>query len=182
MDLLLLLKLVHVAAALVWVGGLATLSLLVVLTDRKGDDAATLGALALLGLAGRIAFSRVAPLTLGTGLLLAWLAGWGLAPWVVLSATLALAGHLYLKRVVFPGGAAVAARRAGGDVAGAAVLARRQLRRLGADLAIKFAIVAVMVLKPGLGDPFLLVPAAILALGAALHLRTPDALRAPQPA
>lgn len=182
MDLVLLLKLVHVASALVWVGGVAILATLVVLTDRKGDDAATLGAMGLMGLAGQKVFSRAAPLTLGTGLLLAWLGGWGFAPWVVLSAALAAAGHLYLKAVIFPGGAAVRAAAVAGQTSLAASLARRQLRRLGADLSIKAAIIATMVLKPGLAPVDLLVPALLLALAAGLHLRTLALAPTAQPA
>lgn len=173
MDLILLLKLVHVVTASLWLGGVAILALLVLLTDRKGDDAATLGALSLMGLAGRYVFSRVSHLTLGTGLVLAWLAGWGFAPWVVLSALLAGAGMAYVKRVLGPGAGGIVAARGQGDLAGAAALARRQLRRIGTDLCLKLAIVALMVLKPGLMDPLMLLPAALLSLGAALHLHAP---------
>lgn len=182
MDLYLLFKLVHVVAACLWLGGVAILALLVLLVDLRRDDAATLGALSLLGLAGRHVFSRVAPLTLATGAALAWIGGWGLAPWVVLSAVLAALNHLYLKRIVFPGSAAIAARRAGGDIAGAAILARRQLRRMGADISVKLAIVGLMAMKPGLADPLLLAPAAFLLAAAALHLRAPTAVPTAQPA
>lgn len=182
MDPYLLLKLVHVVAACLWLGGVTVLALLVAITDRKGDDAATLGTLALLGLAGRHVFSRVSHLTLGTGLVLAWLGGWGLAPWVVLSALLAALNMAYLKRVLGPGGGRIMATRAKGDLAGAAVLARLQLRRIGTDLCGKLATVALMVLKPGLADPLVLVPAALLLLGAALHFHAPARGPAAQPA
>lgn len=182
MDLYLLLKLVHVVAACLWLGGVTILALLVLVVDLRRNDAATLGALSLLGLAGPQVFARVAPLTLATGAVLAWMGGWGLAPWLVLSVALAGFNQLYLTRVLFPAGGAVAARRAGGDHAGAAILARRQLRRLGADASIKLAILALMAMKPGLADPLLLVPVAILLGGVALHLRAPSVATAAQPA
>ena len=182
MDPYLLLKLAHVVAALLWVGGVAILALLVIVVDRKGDDAATLGALALLGLAGRHVFGRAMAATLGSGLVLAWLGGWALSPWVVLSALLAVASVLYVKRVMAPASGAIMARRAGGDIPGAAALARRQLRRIGTDLSLKAAIIALMILKPGLPEPLLLVPAAFLSLGAVLHLSLTARHPAPQTA
>ena len=182
MDLLLLLKLVHVVAACLWVGGSATLALLVLLTDRKGDDAAPLGTLSLMGLAGRHVFSRVSHVTLGPGVILAWLGGWGLAPWVVLSVVVAGANMAYLKRVLAPGAGRIMAARGQGDLAGAAALARRQLRRIGTNLSTKATIVVLMVLKPGLMDPLMLLPAALLCLGAALHFHVPSRTPAAQPA
>ena len=182
MDPYLLLKLVHVVAACLWVGGVATLAVLVALTDRKGDDAATLGALSLLGLAGRHVFSRASHATLGTGLVLAWLGGWGLAPWVVLSALLAAANMVYVKRVLAPSAGRIMATRAQGDLAGAAALARRHLRRIGTNLCGKLAVASSMVLKPALADPLMLVPAALLLLGLALHLQAPARVLSAQPA
>ena len=182
MDPYLLLKLVHVLAATLWTGGVGALALLVLLTDLRRDDAATLKALALLGLAGRHVFSRASHATLGTGVLLAWLGGWGLAPWVVLSVLLAALNVAYLRTVLAPSGARIVALRVGGDLVGAAVLARRQLRRVGTNLCGKLAIIALMILKPGLVDPLLLVPVALLLLGAALHVTAPSRAPALQPA
>lgn len=182
MDLVLLLKLAHVVAALLWVGGVAILALLVVLTDRRGDDAATLGTLGLLGLAGRHVFARAMPATLLTGAVLAWLGGWGASPWVLLSAALAGANFAYLKLAMAPATGRILAARGAGDLAGAATLARAQLRRIGADLCLKTAIVVLMVLKPGWADPLLALPAAALLAGLALHLSATARAPAAQPA
>jgi hypothetical protein len=50
-----------------------------------------------------------------------------------------------------------------------------------ADLLAQFAIITLMVLKPGWTDPLLLVPAALVALALALGLRAPAPVAA-QPA
>lgn len=182
MDLYLLIELAHVVAALLWVGGIAVLTLLVILMDRKGDDEATIGTLALMGFAGRHVFGRAMHATLGSGLVLAWLGGWGPEPWVILSAILAAAGVIYVKRVMSPAAGAIMARRAGGDLRGAAILARRQLRRIGTDLSLKAAVISLMVLKPGLADAHLLVPGGFIAVGTVLHLTLSARHPAPQPA
>lgn len=183
MDLLLLLKLVHVLGAVVWVGGASVLTLLVVLLDRRGDDPATLTGVSYVALLGSRVFAPVGTLTLLTGLALAWLAGWGVAAWTVLAAAIAVSTFLLGALVLGPAsGRAARTWSETGDAAAAIGMGRRVLRLVMLDLGGQFAIVSLMVLKPGWTDPHLLVPAAFLALGALGYAR--GAARAPsaQPA
>lgn len=183
MDLLLLLKLVHVLGAVVWVGGAAVLTLVVVLLDRRGDDRTTLASIAQLAEIGAKVFSPTGALTVLTGLTLAWLGGWGLAAWTVLAFGVALCTFALGAMVLGPtSGRCARIWLESGEVQPAMTLGRRVLRLLKLDLAAQFAIVSLMVLKPGWTDPLLLVPAALLALGALGYLRGAPAPASAQPA
>ena len=185
MELLLLLKLLHVAGAILWVGGATILTLLVLILDRRGDDAATMAGVSYVALLGNRVFAPMGMAVIASGLLLAWLAGWGLAAWTVL-ATIAVVGTFLLGALVLGPSCERAVRtwETTGDAAGSVVLGRRVLRLVRLDLGGQFAIIALMVLKPGWADPLLLVPAAFLALGALGWWRGAADARAPagQPA
>ncbi len=135
MDLYLLLKLVHVVGAILWVGGASILTLLCAILDRRGDDAATLTGVTYVALLGNRVF---APLGLGvilTGLVLAWLGGYGFAAWTVLA--------VLIVAVTFTLGAAVLGPTCErtvklwaetGDAGAAIGLGRRVLRLVKLDL------------------------------------------------
>ncbi len=183
MDLYLLLKLVHVVGAIVWVGGASILTLLCVLLDRRGDDHATLTGVSYVALLGNRVF---APLGLGvivTGLVLAWLAGTGFAAWTVLAVVI-VAGTFTLGALVLGPTCerTVKLWAETGDTASAIGLGRRVLRLVKLDLGGQFAIIALMVLKPGWTDPLLVVPAAILALGGLAYALDGSARATVQPA
>lgn len=166
MDLYLLLKLVHILGAIVWVGGASVLTLLVMLLDRKGDDLATLTSLDYIGTLGSRVFAPVGLLTILTGLTLGWLGGWGFAAWTVLAALTVACTFLLGALVLGPASErTVRIWKQEGDLAAAMALGRRALRLTKLDLGAQFAIIALMVLKPGWTDPLLIVPAAILGLG-----------------
>ncbi|HVG48776.1 MAG TPA: hypothetical protein VM899_11650, partial [Rubellimicrobium sp.] len=61
-------------------------------------------------------------------------------------------------------------------------MGRRVLRLVKLDLAGQFAIISLMVLKPGWTDPFLVVTGLILALGAVAFLRSAPLPAVAQPA
>lgn len=171
MDPYLLLKFVHVVGAILWVGGASILTLLVVLLDRRGDDAATLTGVSYVALLGNRVFLPLSLLVILTGLGLAWLGGWGFAAWTVLATGIVVATAVLGGAVLGPTTEkAVKVWREEGDLAQALGLGRRVLRLVKADLGGQFAIIALMVLKPGWTDPMLLVPAAILLGGVALGL------------
>jgi hypothetical protein len=118
-----------------------------------------------------------------TGLVLAWLGGYGFAAWTVLA--------VLIVAVTFTLGAAVLGPTCErtvklwaetGDTAAAIGLGRRVLRLVKLDLGGQFAIIALMVLKPGWTDPLLLVPAALLALGGLLYALDGSARADAQPA
>jgi uncharacterized membrane protein len=176
MDLYLLLKLVHILGAIVWVGGASVMTLLVMLLDRKGDDEATLTAVDYLGTLGNRVFAPIGMLTILTGLTLAWLGSWGLAAWTVLAAITVTCTFLLGALVLGPvSGRMVKVWKEEADAAAAMALGRRALRLIKLDLGAQFAIITLMVVKPGWTDPLLVVPAAILGLGILAY-----ALGAPQ--
>jgi uncharacterized membrane protein len=184
METLLLLKLVHVVGAILWVGGASILTLLVLILDRRGDDAATMTGVSYVALLGNRVFAPLGLLVIATGLLLAWLAGWGLAAWTVLATVIVAATFLLGALVLGPScERAVRTWEATGDATGSIPLGRRVLRLVKLDLGGQFAIISLMVLKPGWSDPLLLVPAAILVVGALAFWRgAPPSTPAAQPA
>lgn len=183
LELSLLLKLVHVVGAILWVGGMTVMTVVILQFDRKGDDKALLTALSHMGLAAQRVFMPLSHVVLVSGALLAWVAGWGLSAWVVLAALLVAVFAPFGILVMGPVfGRAIGLWEGKGDIAGAAPVARKALRLAKVDLAGQFAIVSLMVLKPGWTDPLLLVPALVLALGALAYHRGAAAPAAAQPA
>jgi uncharacterized membrane protein len=181
MDLFLLLKLVHVLLAILWVGGAAVLTFVIMVVDRDRNDEATLSAVSHMALAGQRIFGPGSMLTILTGLALAWMGGYGFAAWTVLSAAIVAVTTTLGLTVLGPTSGKCVALWKQGDTAGAARLGRKVMHVVKADLLAQFAIIALMVLKPGWTDPLLLVPAALVALALALGLRAPAPVAA-QPA
>lgn len=168
MDLYLLLKLVHILGAILWVGGATIMAILALILDRRGDEAALLGAMDSFGLLGNRVFLPLSLLVIATGLVMAWLGGWGFAAWTVLAFVTVVCTAVLGATVLGPTLERAIALRKAGDEAGAVALGRWTLRLVKLDLGGQFAIIALMVVKPGWADPALLVPAAILALGVLL--------------
>lgn len=164
-----LLTLVHVAAAIVWVGGATLVTTLMLLLLRRDDE----DALRFLGATGLLharLFIPAAVVTILAGVALAWLGGWWPAAWLVLASGLVAAAFVAGAAVLGPLGERAAALWRAGDGPAAAALARRLVRLVRLDLGAQWAVVSLMVLKPGWTDPALLVPAGLILLGAALAL------------
>ncbi|TNC50174.1 DUF2269 family protein [Rubellimicrobium rubrum] len=182
MDIILLLKLVHVVGAIIWVGGASVLTLLVVILDRRGDDRATMAGVSYVALLGNRVFAPLGLLTILTGLTLAWLGGWGFAAWTILAAAIVACTFLLGALVLGPTcERSVKTWAETGDVAASIAMGRQVLRLVKLDLAGQFAIISLMVLKPSWADLHLLVPVVILVAGALSFLRT-TAPAAAQPA
>jgi uncharacterized membrane protein len=146
------LKLLHIVAAMTWVGGAVTFSALAVHVLRKAERDAVAGFVGSLAVIGPLVFAPAMIAVLGFGI---WLVldseAWGFGQtWVELA--LALFAAAFLIGAVFQGRSATAARRAA--AAGEAGEAARQLRRWswGTLLILLLTLVATwdMVLKPGL--------------------------------
>ncbi|WP_210527079.1 DUF2269 family protein [Rubellimicrobium arenae] len=183
MDPYLLLKFAHVMAAIFWVGGASILTLLVLILDRRGDDAATMTGVSYVALLGNRVFAPLGLFTIVTGLAAAWLGSWGFAAWTILAAMIVactfVLGALFLGPTCER---AVKSHQESGDAAASMVHGRRVLRLVKLDLAGQFAIISLMVLKPSWTDLHLLVPAALLLLGGLAVLRAPGRPVAAQPA
>jgi uncharacterized membrane protein len=181
--LYLFLKLVHVVGAIVWVGGASILTLLVVILDRRGDDRATLTGVSYVALLGNKVFAPTGLLVIVLGLILAWLGGYGFTAWTVLSAV--VVAFTFALGATVLGPTSERTTRIWQDTGDAALcigMGRRVLRLVKLDLAGQFAIISLMVLKPGWTDPLLAVPALILALGALAYHRGAPAPALAQPA
>ncbi len=172
MDLYLLLKFVHVVGAILWVGGASILTLLVVILDRRGDDRATLTGVSYVALLGNKVFAPLGMLVILLGLILAWLGGYGFAAWTVLSAVIVACTFLLGAMVLGPTcERTVRIWEDTGDAPLCIGMGRRVLRLVKLDLGGQFAIIALMVLKPGWTDLLLVVPALILGVGVVAYLR-----------
>jgi uncharacterized membrane protein len=177
------LKLFHVVGAIVWVGGATVMTIVALLLDRRGDDEATLTATYHFSLLGNRFFLPLSLFVIATGLTLAWLVGTGFAAWAVLSAVIVVGTSVLGGAVLGPTiDRTVHQWKTEGDPASAILTGRRVLRLVKLDLAGQFAIISMMVLKPGWTDPLLLVPAALLALGALLYATGAPARATPVPA
>ena len=113
MDIYLILKFVHVIAAVLWVGGGLCFTILTILAGRDGAKLlCVLDSAALLGLVA-LPSSLVVLMSGGT---LVWLGAWGLAPWVALALAATLASFVIGATFLGPTLGKIAAARAKGDL------------------------------------------------------------------
>ncbi|QYK43245.1 MAG: DUF2269 family protein [Paracoccaceae bacterium] len=172
MDLYTGLKFMHVLCAVVWLGGgFAFILLGSVLVARASGDAAHGSLTALIrhtAFIGPRLFMPASLLTLLTGISLVFAGGLGWPAWIVLG----LAGIAFTAVLgavaIGPEAERLAAQGPSVDLAGA-----QRLMRLGRfDYVVQFAIVFLMVAKPGWGDQAVLGGVALAVLvGAVLCLR-----------
>ncbi len=172
MDLASLLKFAHVLAAVLWVGGgFATIVAGFVLAGRSTAQTQLALVQAIVLLAPRL-FVPASIFTLASGVALLYVAGWGWQPFTVLG----LAGVIFTATF----GAAIlgpscerALKLSHSHGAEAALPLLRRVQRLAMmDYAVQFAIVFLMVIKPGWQDF-----ATFAGLAAVIALATVAALR-----
>ncbi len=152
MDIATLLKFAHVFAAVLWVGGGFTMIIAgVVLAGRSSAETQLAVVRATVLLAPRL-FVPLSVFTLASGVTLLFVAGWGWQPFT----TLGLAGVIFTAAfgtfVLGPMCEKVV-KLEETHGAQAAIAPLRRLQRLAAmDYAVQFAIVFLMVTKPGWSD------------------------------
>jgi len=172
MDFATTLKFAHVLAAVLWVGGgFTTIIASLVLSGRSPAETQLAIVRATVLLAPRL-FIPASILTLATGVALLFVAGWGWQPFT----TLGLAGVLFTASfgaLVLGPSCERAVKLADTHGAEAAIPALRRVQRLAMmDYAIQFAIVFLMVVKPGWQDFSVFAGlAAVVALAALAALR-----------
>jgi uncharacterized membrane protein len=173
MDFHYILKFLHVAGAILWLGGGTLLILGGTLAARSHDDPGLRAIVRLGTLAGPRVFSPSGVVVLLTGLTMLWTGGLPFAAWVILS--LAGIAASILTGALMLGPLSERARDAA-DPAQAAALTRRFLRCGAGDLLILFAIVWLMVLRPYWGDvPALAIPVVAALAGGLVILTAPRA-------
>ncbi|MGP2494067.1 DUF2269 family protein [Mesorhizobium sp. PUT5] len=168
MDWYSIVKFLHIACALVWVGGGFTLMLLAVRAQRAGNVEAMLQAMRATGELGNRLFAPLSLLTLAFGLVMCgfWVGFSEL--WIVIG----LAGYFVTFSVgmlVFKPTAERMGKMIAKDGVTPAALAqgRRILSAARFDYSVMLVIVADMVLKPTLEDGFVLGAMALVVLGGA---------------
>lgn len=172
MDFPLLLKFVHISAAILWIGGGFTLLLTGMLRQGRASADELLALIRIVAFLGPRLFMPVSLITLASGVALLFLAGWGWQAFTVLGlagvAFTALFGALIL------GPSADRAVKLAGDRGASAALPelRRIFRLAKLDYAVQFAVVFLMVVKPGWGEV-----AVLAGLGAVLVLAALATLR-----
>jgi uncharacterized membrane protein len=166
MDWYSIVKFLHVAFAVVWVGGGFTIMLLAVRADRTGNVEQMLQTMRATGELGNRLFMPASMLTLLSGLVLCWFwIGFG-DLWIVLGllgfATTALIGSMVFK----PTADRMAAMIAKDGVTPAALDAGRSILRIARlDYAVMLIAIADMVLKPSSGDTAILAAMAAVLSG-----------------
>lgn len=163
MDLHYLLKFLHVAGAILWLGGGALLVLGSGLAMRSRDEPGLRAIVRLGTMAGPRLFSPAGVVVLLTGLAMLWTGGLPFAAWVILS-LVAIAASILTGALVL--GPLSEKARDAADPAAAAALTRRFLQTGAGDMLILFSIVWLMVLRPYWGDVVAwAIPAAVAVAG-----------------
>lgn len=167
MDILSFVKFVHVAAAVVWVGGGLAFVVLGNLLMARGDRKGALQVVALTGPLGAVWFLPASLITLVSGLSLFFLGGWAIDGWSALALLLVAVVFGIGITVAKPVGEKVAALMAEGRESEAMGEAMKLLHLSRFDAACMVAIVALMVLKPSFGDIAVLatVAGAVVVVG-----------------
>ena len=183
MDWYTIFKFLHVAAAIIWVGGAFIMIMLGLRADRSRNDAELVSVARQVAWAGDRIYTPASIATLVLGLITVWLGAlWG-DLWVILglvgvAITIAL-GILVLG----PRAKGIDAKfGAGGATPALAALCRELLTIARFDLVLLFVVIADMVLKPGVSDWVTLVIMAIVLIAAAALWLTPAFRKAGIPA
>ncbi len=172
MDWYTIVKLLHVTAAVIWLGGGFMMLVLGTRAERSGDAASMLHVMGSMAALGNLVFMPASALTLLTGLMMAWLwIGFG-DLWIVIG--LAGAAMTFLTGVLFlkPVGDRIAAMAAKEGPTPAVLAEGAKLIRIGKfDYSVMLVIIADMVIKPSWGDHAVIgVMGATVVLGALMFL------------
>jgi uncharacterized membrane protein len=172
MDLTSLLKFAHVLAAVLWVGGGFTVILAGLLLQGRGLAETQLAVVRATTLLAPRLFIPASILTLATGVALLFVAGWGWQPFTILGLGGVIFTSVFGATVLGPScDRAVRLGDAEGATAALPIL-RRTYRLAVMDYAVQFALVFLMVVKPGWQDM-----AIFAGLAAVIALATLTALR-----
>ena len=172
MDWYVVLKLFHIASAVIWIGGAFVMVMLASRADRAGDEVAIVGCVRQVAWAAERIYVPASISTLVFGLLLAWVGGLWSNLWVILglvgvAATLVL-GIFVLSPLAKQVEAGFSSNGTTPDVV---ATCQKILTIAKFDTVLLFIVIADMVLKPGPSDwGILLIMALALATAALLWM------------
>ena len=152
MDLSTLLKFVHVCAALIWVGGGFVMVIGGIARARTASAEDQLAHIRTVAFLGTRLFMPASIATLTSGVALQFAAGWGWQPFTVLGLAGIVFTAAYGSLVLGPSSEKAAKTAEAWGAVSALPLARRIYRLAAFDYAIQFAIIFLMVVKPGWQD------------------------------
>jgi uncharacterized membrane protein len=183
MDWYALFKYLHVASAVIWIGGAFIMIMLGVKAERSKSDTELVGVVRQVAWAGERIYVPASISTLVFGLIVAWLGALWSDLWVILGLVgVAITIGMGIL-VLTPRAKKAEAGYAAGGVTPAVVAISREILTLAKfDAVLLFTVVADMVLKPGTDDWILLVVMAVVLVAAAAIWLTPVFRKAPVPA
>jgi uncharacterized membrane protein len=183
MDWYALFKFLHVASAVIWIGGAFIMIMLGVKAERSKSDTELVGVVRQVAWAGERIYVPASISTLVFGLIVAWLGALWSDLWVILGLVgVAITIGMGIL-VLTPRAKKAEAGYAAGGVTPAVVAISREILTLAKfDAVLLFTVVADMVLKPGTDDWILLVVMAVVLVAAAAIWLTPVFRKAPVPA
>jgi len=176
MDWYVFFKFLHVAAAIIWIGGAFIMLVLGMDAVRRNDDARLVSILALTGWAAERVYVPASMATVLLGLVAAWLGNLWAEAWVILGlAGMAITMALGILALT-PRAKRVAA--APGPTPEAVATARDMVTLMKFDCTALFVVVADMVLKPQWTD-WVTAAMVLLVLAAAGFWLLPTLRRPP---
>jgi uncharacterized membrane protein len=183
MDWYALFKFLHVASAVIWIGGAFIMIMLGVKAERSKSDTELVGVVRQVAWAGERIYVPASISTLVFGLIVAWLGALWSDLWVILGLVgVAITIGMGIL-VLTPRAKKAEAGYAAGGVTPAVVAISREILTLAKfDAVLLFTVVADMVMKPGTDDWILLVVMAVVLVAAAAIWLTPVFRKAPVPA
>jgi uncharacterized membrane protein len=171
MDLYSILKLLHVIAALAWVGGGLTMLAQAIFAVRDKGEAETIRSIEAQGALAKRWFIPASLLTVIFGVALAFVGGLWDQLWIILGLIGFAATFITGIAVFEPTAKSMNVLMSEGREDEAVMLGRRMLRIAKFDYTVMMLVIADMVLKPTWTDyPLLAVMAAVLIAGAAIFL------------
>jgi uncharacterized membrane protein len=168
MDWYSIFKFLHVASAVIWIGGAFVMIMLGAKAERSKDDSQLVGVVLQVAWAGERIYVPASISTLIFGIVVASIGGLWSSLWVILGLVgVALTIGLGVGVLTPRAKKAEAGYKSGGASAGVVALGREILTIAKFDIVLLFVVIADMVLKPGYDDWAILVAMAIVLVGAA---------------
>ncbi len=152
MDFASFLKFLHICAALVWVGGGFVMVIGGIARARHASAEDQLAHIRTVAFLGTRLFMPASIATLASGVALLFAAGWGWQPFTIIGLIGLLFTAVFGALILGPSCERAAKTAADWGAVSALPLLRRIYRLAAFDYAVQFAVIFLMVVKPGWQD------------------------------